>query len=447
MEEISLIKTEESNSHHHHHHDNDNNNDNDKQQIIINNNNNKIIYDNKCIYHSTQDIIYLCATCDKSAACVVCLAMDEYHRGHKVDLIDFENTTILFNQFKNQQYPNLKECLKTDKELEEESEKVFNSIQLKYNENVDKLRDEFKQLHSIIDQIELEAISKLTNHFQDNKDLNLKIKSKIIENSKNVNLIVERHKHVIDSYVVSCDTTTNQHIEIIKHNQLSKSLIDENKSKKNQLDNYKNTSIVFNASLTETIKESIKFYYYTITSKSINFKTLKKIYLGSEVFSIFENDCKITDDVTCLALGSDVRDLKALENTKNITSILLLDGFPLQLVNGSLPNTITSLYISSLEKPLLVGSIPQSVNYLYLLNGFNQQIEKGVIGSSVSKLFIGSVKHPFLNNTIPPTVKNIYRLPGVALTILDSKWNGPFSSSPGVWQHPIIKTIVEEKNS
>ncbi|KAM9963580.1 hypothetical protein ACTFIW_006813 [Dictyostelium discoideum] len=346
-------------------------------------------YDNKCAIHKEHKIKLICATC-KVVVCVKCILSD--HNGHRFDSIDVENSKAIFEEFKNNHLENLDKQIGINNELLNESNNLFKSLEDKHTENVNTITEVFKELSKLLPIIEIDKIKQLVTLYDENKDINTNISTTIHDNLNNINLITNKYKNTINHINIDqiINNNNDQHIEILKHCSQSQLLIkdNQNENKINELMNqYKNVNIVNNS---EHVKESIKEIFEISNSLSItNVKDPKRVtsgvFGGAEYF-IYKDDSIIPNGTTHVAIAPSVKTIKVGSIPTSVQSLILLDGFNVQLTEGMLPQSIISLLVGAIKKPLLKGSIPSSVIGLFLLDGFNQEITE--IPQSVKELLL-----------------------------------------------------------
>ncbi|KAM9953459.1 hypothetical protein ACTFIR_008530 [Dictyostelium discoideum] len=198
-----------------------------------------------------------------------------------------------------------------------------------------------------------------------------------VENSKEIfEEFKNNHIQNLDKQIdINNDNNNYQHIEILKHCHQSKILIkdNQNENKINDLINqYKNVNIVNNS---EQVRNSIKEIFEISNSVSItNENDPKRVTLRGYEYFIYKNDSIVPNGTKFVAISPSTKTIKIGSIPTSVQSLLLLDGFNVQLIEGMLPQSIKSLLVGAIKKPLLKGSIPNRVKYLYLLDGFNQEI-------------------------------------------------------------------------
>ncbi|KAM9963579.1 hypothetical protein ACTFIW_006812 [Dictyostelium discoideum] len=381
-------------------------------------------YDNKCPIHKEYNIKLICSTC-KVVVCVECIVSD--HTGHKFDHIDVENSKEIFEEFKNNHIQNLDKQIGINNELLNKSNNLFKSLEDKHTENVNTIKEEFKELSKLLPIIEIDKIKQLVTLYDENKDINTIISTTIHDNLNNINLITNKYKNTINhiniDQIINNNNNNYEHIEILKHCYQSRLLIkdNQNENKINELINqYKNVNIVNNS---EQVKESIKEIFEISNSLSItNVKDPKRVTAGGYEYFIYKDDSIVPNGTGFVAIAPSVKTIKIGSIPTSVQSLILLDGFNVKLTEGMLPQSITHLLVGAIKKPLLKGSIPNGVNHLFLLDGFNQEITE--IPQSVSFFYLFDT--PLTNF---PLSKTIYRTSKYKQQLTHSNvdnWNGGF---------------------
>ncbi|KAN0050174.1 hypothetical protein ACTA71_003280 [Dictyostelium dimigraforme] len=342
----------------------------------------------------------------------------EHHRSHVFDLINKVNTAILFQDFKCKHFQNLDNCLESIKESINESNEIFKNLNEEYNQNVNTVTKEFKQIYSQLESIENEIINRLNAHHDENKETNEKIKITANDNIKNIDQLISKYKYSINDYNIDQIFNNNnknnnngisnhQHIELLKHSHQTQILLneqDDDNTINKLVGEYNKISLVNSI---DHVKNSIKdtFQIQPISIYSEDSKDPKRVKVGIDEFFIYKNGCVIPNGVVNLALGPSVKKLAVGSIPPSIKRLILLDGFKVQLTEGILPNTIKSLLVGAIKKPLLKGSIPVGVAYLFLLDGFDQEIVE--IPRNVSEIFLYNTSF-----IVPNTYKgNLYKKP------------------------------------
>ncbi|EAL67495.1 hypothetical protein DDB_G0279877 [Dictyostelium discoideum AX4] len=374
-------------------------------------------YDNKCAIHKGHDIKLICTKC-KVVVCVECIVLD--HNGHKLDRIDVENSKEIFEEFKNNHIQNLDKQIGINNELLNKSNNLFKSLEDKHTENVNTITEEFKELSKLLPIIEIDKIKQLVTLYDENKDINTNISTIVHDNLNTINLITNKYKNTINHINIDQIINNNknninnnnnynnnnyQHIEILKHCHQSRLLIkdNQNENKINELMNqYKNVNIVNNS---EQVKESIKEIFEISDFPSItNVKDPKRVTVVGIEYFIYKDDSIVPNGSGFVAIAPSVKTIKVGSIPKSVEYLLLLDGFNVELTEGMLPQSIKSLLVGAIKKPLLKGSIPNGVLNLFLLDGFNQEISE--LPQSVNSFYL--LNTPFKNI---PLSKYIYRSP------------------------------------
>ncbi|KAM9994980.1 hypothetical protein ACTFIY_001167 [Dictyostelium cf. discoideum] len=231
---------------------------------ITNNNNNNNNINNKCVYHTNNDITFLCSDCNLIPCCNSCISQNNFHRGHKIDLIDDSTICSLINNFKEEIYPNILKLLKNDEITNNESIEKFEKIKIEYQHNIETISNHFKNIHQIISLIENEIKNNLSITFNNNVDLNSNISNLINDNNDSLQSIIYNNKTIerINNFNVDFDDE-NQTLELIKHYQQSLKLLNYNCNNNinKQLIEYKNHFLSFNKNKLEKVQlyiESIK---------------------------------------------------------------------------------------------------------------------------------------------------------------------------------------------
>ncbi|KAM9973697.1 hypothetical protein ACTFIW_010814 [Dictyostelium discoideum] len=352
-------------------------------------------YENKCPVHKDYDIRLVCSTC-KVVVCDGCIVSG--HHDHRFDFINAENSKEIFEEFKNKNFRNLDIHIGIEKELLNESNNLFISLENKHTENVNTITEEFKELSKLLKIIEIDKIKQLVTLYDENKDINTNISIAINDNLNNINLITNKYKNIIDQINIdqiinnnnndinNNNNNNNNNIEILKDCHQSQLLIkDQNENKINELINqYKNVNIVNNS---EKVKNSIKEIFEISNSLAFtNVKDLKKVIVQGTEYFILKNDSVIPNGTIYVAIAPSVKTIKIGSIPNSVRYLILLDEFNVQLTEDMLPRSILYLFVGAIKKPLLKGSIPNSVKYLFLLDGFNQEIKE--IPNSVDQLLL-----------------------------------------------------------
>ncbi|KAK5582422.1 hypothetical protein RB653_004007 [Dictyostelium firmibasis] len=383
-----------------------------------NNDNNLIKYDNKCIFHDEHDYRFICSDC-LVPVCDICIVSSDHHRSHVFDLINKTNTTTLFLDFKNKHFQNLEDCSESIKDSINDSNEIYKGLDEENSQNINIVTEEFKQLHSLLDSIEMEIVDRLKSHHEENKETNQKITITANDNIKKIDNLLNKYKDSINEYdieeIVNNCTSNNfingnsncQHIELLKHSHQTQLLLKEQNN-----DNIINRLIseynkITLADSIDHVKNSIKntFQIQQTSVYSDDIKDPKRVKVGIDEFFIYKNGCTIPNGVVNLALGPSIKKLAVGSIPPTIKRLILLDGFKVQLTEGILPTSIKSLLVGVIQKPLIKGSIPTGVAYLFLLDGFDQEIVE--IPRNVSEIFLYNTSF-----IVPMTYKgNLYKKP------------------------------------
>ncbi|KAK5579713.1 hypothetical protein RB653_009399 [Dictyostelium firmibasis] len=160
-----------------------------------------------------------------------------------------------------------------------------------------------------------------------------------------------------------------------------------------------------NASSSSVVTEyeevnGLKYCYDKNNIKYVKYKN-SKFYLQLE-------DQPIPSGVNQLriAFGNNSCDLSKF-NFDSTMAVMLLDGFDQTIEPKTFPDTVQGLYIYDIKKPLVVGSIPESIKSVVLNEGFSQDLTPGLIPKGVEILHLYNIKKPLIVGSIPSSVKNV----------------------------------------
>ncbi|KAN0022520.1 hypothetical protein ACTFIU_004714 [Dictyostelium citrinum] len=356
---------------------------------------NLIKYDNECAIHKGYDIKLICSTC-KTAVCAECIVSG--HTGHKFDHINVESSKPIFEEFKNNHLENLDNQIDINKEILNKSNTLFQSLEDKHNENINQIKEGFKELNKLLQIIEADKIRQLLTLFDENKDTNTNISTIIDDNINKIKSITNKYKNTTNQLnIEQIINNNNQLIEILKHCHQSQLLMKDNQNENNinqLIYQYKNVEIVNNSEL----KNSIKEIFEINSSSTFSNGYPKRVQIGGTEYFIYRNDSIIPIGARHVAIAPSVKTIEMNSIPKSVQFLMLLDGFDVQLTEGMLPNSINTLLIGNIKKPL-IKAIPSSVRNLILFGGFNQEI--GEFQSRISIYLIDSCITKFpINSTI-----------------------------------------------
>ncbi|KAM9948265.1 hypothetical protein ACTFIT_001615 [Dictyostelium discoideum] len=151
-------------------------------------------------------------------------------------------------------------------------------------------------------------------------------------------------------------------------------------------------------------------------------------------YYIYSKNSKFSDyqDKDSIAFGEDCGSLLKFKLKTNIKRVMLLDGFKESLEPGVLPNdgfsqtlkpgvipkTIRIVTLHQITKPLVIGSIPNTVLRIEFHKGFNQFLtpgiisEAGIIPEGVKSLEFHQVKYLLIVGSIPNSIYLLCLLDG-----------------------------------
>ncbi|KAM9957489.1 hypothetical protein ACTFIW_011907 [Dictyostelium discoideum] len=92
-------------------------------------------------------------------------------------------------------------------------------------------------------------------------------------------------------------------------------------------------------------------------------------------------------EISSIAFGPNTIDIKTFSIPPNIKNVILLDGFNQEVPQNYFPNTVTTIIIHNISKPLSIGSL-SNIKNIYLKDGFNHPLESGIIPTSIQKLYL-----------------------------------------------------------
>ncbi|KAM9972976.1 hypothetical protein ACTFIR_012347 [Dictyostelium discoideum] len=262
-------------------------------------------------------------------------------------------------------------------------------------------------------------------------------------------------------------------VEIIKHSNQLKSIL---KLKDNEelllIGKYKDTSLVFNRGLLDSLKDSFKTIY-TINTKLKSFHSkensnsnfsnfqdidsinknneivtnnnnnnnnngstdntstkvlTKQFEYGGMIVTIYENGKSLPSDVNSLALSDNLVNIKISLIPKSINRLFVLNGFSQTLLPSLMP-PLKYIFLGEIgDNTLIEGSIPNTTMGIILLDGFNQSLTtscdsnsitpfssmttnntKSLIPNGVCYLYIGNIKTTLDYSTIPSTVRHFFK--------------------------------------
>ncbi|KAK5575288.1 hypothetical protein RB653_010545 [Dictyostelium firmibasis] len=107
-------------------------------------------------------------------------------------------------------------------------------------------------------------------------------------------------------------------------------------------------------------------------------------------------------EISSIAFGPNTIDIKSFSIPSNIKHVILLDEFNQEIPKDYFPNTVTTITINNISKPLAIGSL-SNIKNVYLNDGFNHPIESGILPTTIQKLFLSSNLNCklFSSNSIP----------------------------------------------
>ncbi|EGC39421.1 hypothetical protein DICPUDRAFT_75070 [Dictyostelium purpureum] len=131
-------------------------------------------------------------------------------------------------------------------------------------------------------------------------------------------------------------------------------------------------------------------------------KNVKILEYWDKINTTYET---IPSDIEYLYLGEIEGSLLIIPNT--VTSIQLCYEFNLKLSPGVIPDSVTSIYIGDIKKPLHHGSIPNSITHFSVFRGYKHSL-KNIIPDSVTYLYLEEFKHlDQIVYSLPKNLKNI----------------------------------------
>ncbi|KAN0053034.1 hypothetical protein ACTA71_012515 [Dictyostelium dimigraforme] len=92
-------------------------------------------------------------------------------------------------------------------------------------------------------------------------------------------------------------------------------------------------------------------------------------------------------EINSIAFGPNTINIKTFSIPTNIKHVILLDGFNQEIPKDYFPNTVTTITINNINKPLAIGSL-SNIKNIYLKDGYNHPLECGIIPNSIQKLYL-----------------------------------------------------------
>ncbi|KAN0022118.1 hypothetical protein ACTFIU_004286 [Dictyostelium citrinum] len=234
-------------------------------------------FDIKCFQHSDGEICSFCEDC-KSPVCLVCMCSIE-HKGHSFSLISQKMVQNTLDAFKIKTYNKSQRYKEKSRKRIQMIEQQFQKIKLNHQSNMSQLTDKFKQLHQILQILEIDIKRTLETLLTDNEELYLKTKSLLDNEVQLINSIITKHSTTqspptippiikMTDYNINqvYNQSTKQHLSIIKDNYQLLNIIKD----QNNYEPFKETTLLFNNDIIDNIKSTLKTIYSINQNALIN---------------------------------------------------------------------------------------------------------------------------------------------------------------------------------
>ncbi|KAM9996739.1 hypothetical protein ACTFIZ_001657 [Dictyostelium cf. discoideum] len=359
-----------------------------------------------CLTHSTQEITFICTSCDFSPVCNKCVVLKGIHFGHDIIEIDDESVLPILKEMNEKTIPRIDGLIKKNEDLLQGNTVKYKEVQEKHESNLQIISGQIKKLHTILQTVENNLNQQLITNLDENNDINNIFNMKTKEELKILSKVISLKNDY--NFIDQCQNLNNKHIQIIKDSFQSKKILSCHFS---DLPDYLNPKVTISDESIDSIKDLFKL----IISISIDKhqpshpkpKSASKYKWGKLTFVVHNDGEFVPQGTKSLAIGEGHSLPKIIP--KSVKRLLLPNGFDQQL--QLIPETVCALYLFNIKCDLSKNSIPATVESLFLCDGFNQKITKGIIPKSVKEVFLYNIVQPPDKNSIPGTVIFVGRSP------------------------------------